>query len=391
MPEFLVELYVAHDDRRTAQQHIDRAARATAELTLDGQLLSCVRSIVVPQDETCFLLYEAPSADVVAEALRRAGLRPEHISAASSSGVVPATGGAPAPRHHTTPNTTQNTTQNTTKGTTVTITTGTTEYTELRDKQQKVWSSGDYNKIAAITVPLSEHLVDHVGIGPDARVLDVATGTGHAALAAARRSADVVGIDYVPALLDIARRRAISEDLEIEFREADAEALPYDDGSFDYVLSAIGVMFSADHQQAARELARVCRSGGQIGVASWTPEGFIGALLATVGKHVAPPAGAQPPTRWGTESVVAELLGDEVTDVASVVATVTQRFADAEALADLFLTYYGPTYAAAGRLSDDDRAAFRRDIVALAESHDRGTGDGLVLDWEYRIVTATRR
>ena len=385
MPEFLVELYVAHDDRRTAQQHIDRAARATAELTPDGQLLSCVRSIVVPQDETCFLLYEAPSADVVAEALRRAGLRPEHISAASSSGAVTATGGAPAPRHHTT------------KGTTVTIATGTTsttsttEYTELRDKQQKVWSSGDYNKIAAITVPLSEHLVDHVGIGPDARVLDVATGTGHAALAAARRSADVVGIDYVPALLDIARRRAAAEDLEIEFREADAEALPYEDGSFDYVLSAIGVMFSADHQQAARELARVCGSGGQIGLASWTPEGFIGGLLATVGKHVAPPAGAQPPTRWGTESVVAELLGHDVTDVASVVGTVTQRFADAEAFADLFLTYYGPTYAAAGRLSEDDRAAFRQDIVALAESHDRGHGEGLVLDWEYRIVTATRR
>jgi ubiquinone/menaquinone biosynthesis C-methylase UbiE len=379
MPEFLVELYVAHDDRRTAQQHIDRAARATAELTRDGQLLSCVRSIVVPQDETCFLLYEAPSADVVAEALRRAGLRPEHISAASSSGAVPATGGAPAPRRHTT------------KGTTVTITTGTTQYTELRDKQQKVWSSGDYNKIAAITVPLSEGLVDHVGIGPDARVLDVATGTGHAALAAARRSADVVGIDYVPALLDIARRRAAAEDLDIEFREADAEALPYDDGSFDFVLSAIGVMFSADHQQAARELARVCRSGGQIGLASWTPEGFIGGLLATVGKHVAPPAGAQPPTRWGTESVVAELLGDDVTEVASVVGTVTQRFTDAEALADLFLTYYGPTYAAAGRLSEDDRAAFRRDIVALADSYDRGHGDGLVLDWEYRIVTATRR
>ena len=376
MPEFLVELYVAYDDRRTAQEHIDRAARATAELTRDGQLLSCVRSIVVPQDETCFLLYEAPSADVVAEALRRAGLCPEHISTASSSGAVPTTGGAPAPRHHTR------------KGTTVTIT---TEYTELRDKQQKVWSSGDYNKIAAITVPLSEHLVDHVGIGPDDRVLDVATGTGHAALAAARRSADVVGIDYVPALLDIARRRAAAEDVEIEFREADAEALPYDDGSFDHVLSAIGVMFSADHQQAARELARVCRSGGQIGVASWTPEGFVGGLLATVGKHVAPPAGAQPPTRWGTESVVAELLGDDVVDVASVVGTTSQRFTDAEAFADLFLTYYGPTYAAAGRLSEEDRAVFRRDIVALAESYDRGTSNGLVLDWEYRIVTATRR
>ena len=267
----------------------------------------------------------------------------------------------------------------------------TTDYTELRDKQQKVWSSGDYNKIAAITVPLSEHLVDHVGIAPGTRVLDVATGTGHAALAAARRSADVVGIDYVPELLDIAHRRAVAEDLEIEFAEADAERLPYDDASFDVVLSAIGVMFSADHDRAAQELARVCRSGGRIGVVSWTTEGFVGGILRTVGKHVAPPAGAQPATRWGTEAVVAELLGDQVTEVDSVVASVTQRFTDAEEFADLFLTYYGPTYAAAGRLDDEGRAALRADLVELARSYDRGQGTGLVADWEYRIVTATRR
>lgn len=267
----------------------------------------------------------------------------------------------------------------------------TTDYTELRDKQQKVWSSGDYNKIAALTVPLSEHLVDHVGVRPGERVLDVATGTGHAALAAARRSGDVVGIDYVPQLLDIARRRAEAEDLEVEFTPADAEDLPYADGSFDVVLSAIGVMFSADHARAARELARVSRSGGRIAVASWTPEGFVGGMLAAVGRHVAPPAGAQPATRWGTEAVVAELLGDAVTDVGSTTATVTQRFADAEAFVDLFLTYYGPTYAAASRLSDEGRAALRADLVELARSHDRGDGAGLVADWEYRIVTATRR
>jgi SAM-dependent methyltransferase len=342
MPEFLVELFVAHDDRRTAQEHAQRAERAIADLTGDGPRVGCVRSIVVPQDETCFLLYEAPSADVVAEALRRAGLQPEHISAASSSGAVPSVGGAPAPRHHTT------------KGTTMSITT--TDYTELRDKQQKVWSSGDYNKIAAITVPLSEHLVDHV-----------------------------------PELLDIARRRATAEDLELEFAEADAERLPYDDASFDVVLSAIGVMFSADHDRAARELARVCRPGGRIGVVSWTPEGFVGGILRTVGQHVAPPAGAKPATRWGTEAVVAELLGDQVTDVDSVVEAVTQRFTDAEQFADLFLTYYGPTYAAAGRLDDEGREALRADLVELARSYDRGHGAGLVIDWEYRIVTATRR
>jgi ubiquinone/menaquinone biosynthesis C-methylase UbiE len=376
MPEFLVELYVARDDSDAARLHAESAERVTADLTREGRPVTCVRSIFVPQDETCFLLFEAPSADAVEEAVRRAGLRHEHISAASSSPPLPSVGGASAPLH------------NATKGTTMSIT---ASYTELRDKQQKVWSSGDYNKIAAITVPLSEHLVDHIGVGEGSRVLDVATGTGHAALAAARRSAVVTGIDYVPALLDIARRRADAEDLAVDFAQADAENLPYADGSFDFVLSAIGVMFAADHGQAAKELARVTRPGGRIGVASWTPEGFIGGLLATVGKHVTPPAGAQPPTRWGVESVVAELLGDEVVDVASITETVTQRFTDAEAFADLFLTYYGPTHSAANRLDEEGRAAFRADLIALATSFDHSEGDGLVVDWEYRIVTATRR
>jgi ubiquinone/menaquinone biosynthesis C-methylase UbiE len=275
--------------------------------------------------------------------------------------------------------------------TTTPTTTPTTDYTELRDKQQKVWSSGDYNRIAALTVPVSEHLVEHVGVAPGADVLDVATGTGHVALASARRSATTVGIDYVPDLLEIARHRAAAECLDVEFVEADAEDLPYDDASFDFVLSAIGVMFAADHQRAARELVRVCRPGGTIGVASWTPEGFVGGMLATVGRHVSPPAGAQPPTRWGVEAVVAELLGDDVTEVRSVTAEARQRFASAEDYADFFLTHYGPTYSAAGRLDEQGRAAFRADLVELAHQFDSGTGSGVVLDWQYRIVTATRK
>ena len=240
-------------------------------------------------------------------------------------------------------------------------------------------------------MPVSEHLVDHVGVMPSTHVLDVATGTGHVALAAARRGAVVRGMDYVPELLDIARRRAGAEDLDIEFDQADAENLPYGDGSFDTVFSAIGVMFAADHARAAGELVRVARKGGRIAVASWTPEGFVGGMLAAVGRHVSPPPGAQPATRWGVESVVAELLGDEVVDVQSVTASVRQRFGSAEEYADLFLTYYGPTYSAANRLDENGRAAFRADLVALANAFDQNTGEGVVCDWEYRIVTATKR
>ncbi len=376
MAEYLIELYVAQGDQDTARQYAARAELTATELTRAGQAVRCVRSIFVPEDDTCFLLYEADSADLVAEVMSRAGLRHEHISAAIST-PHPSAAATLAARQPS-------------KGTTMTITTN-PSYTELRDKQQKVWSSGDYNKIAALTVPVSEHLVEHAGVGPGEQVLDIATGTGHVALAAARRSAVATGMDYVPELLEIASHRAMAEDLVIEFAEADAEALPYADASFDVVLSAIGVMFSADHAQAARELVRVARPGGRIALASWTPEGFVGGILRTVGKHVTPPAGAQPATRWGTEAVVAELLGEQVTDVASVTATVTQRFATAEHFADLFLTYYGPTYSAAGRLDDEGRAALRADLVALAGAFDRGTGTGVVLDWEYRIVTATRR
>jgi ubiquinone/menaquinone biosynthesis C-methylase UbiE len=380
MAEYLVELYVAQGDHAVARHHVAVAERAGADLTREGRAVRYLQSFFVPEDETCFLLYEADSVDLVTEAVGRAGLRLEHVSAATTSvaGAQESPGG-------------------TTKGTSMTSTTTssttstTPDLTELRDKQQKVWSSGDYNKIAALTVPVSEHLVDHVGVGPSDRVLDVATGTGHVALAAARRSAESVGIDYVPELLEIARRRAEAEDLVVELAEADAEHLPYEDASFDVVMSAIGVMFAADHDAAARELVRVTRPGGRIGVASWTPEGFVGGMLRTVGANVSPPPGAQPATRWGTEEVVAGLLGEGVTDVRSETANVTQRFTDAGAFADLFLTYYGPTFAAAGRLDDQGRAALRADLVALAESHDRGEGGGLVCEWEYRIVTATRR
>jgi SAM-dependent methyltransferase len=273
-----------------------------------------------------------------------------------------------------------------------TITTTTvTALDELRTKQQQIWSSGDYNRIAAITVPVSEALVRRADPRPGQHVLDVATGTGHAALSAARRGAHVTGIDYVSGLLDIARRRAAAEDLPADFVEAIAEDLPFEDGAFDHVVSAIGVMFAADHARAAGELVRVTRPGGRVSLASWTPTGFIGRLLKTVGAHVPPPPAAQPPTRWGVADTVRDLLGDEVVGFTASRATVAQVFASAEAFADFFLTWYGPTRTAAGRLDEEGRQALRDDMVALAADSNRGTDGSFVSDWEYLLVTAVRR
>jgi ubiquinone/menaquinone biosynthesis C-methylase UbiE len=261
----------------------------------------------------------------------------------------------------------------------------------LKTRQQQIWSSGDYGRIAWITVPLARELIEAVEPRPGARVLDVATGTGHVALEAARMACDVTGIDYVPALVDVAVRRAEAEGLEVSFEVADAENLPFADDSFDDVVSAIGVMFTADHERAAAELVRVTRPGGRIGLASWTPTGFVGQMLKIVGKHVPPPPAAQPPTRWGSEEVVRELLGDGVHDVASYTASVTQRFATPDAYADFFLTHYGPTHAAASSLDEEGRAALREDLVRLGHQFNRAPDGTFVSDWDYLVVTADKR
>src|SRR5215472_12865111 len=237
---------------------------------------------------------------------------------------------------------------------------------ELKTRQQKTWSSGDYAKIAWITVPLADALCEAVGLRPGSTVLDVATGTGHVALAAARRLCAVTGIDYVPALVQDALARAGAEHLQVEFREADAEDLPYPDASFDYALSAIGVKFTADHQRAADELLRVCRSGGVVGLANWTPGGFVGQMLKLAGLHVPPPPGVRPPTRWGTEEGIRALLGADAAGLAFTTLSVTQRFPTPAYFADFFLDYYGPTVKASQALTEEGRRAFRGDLIALA-------------------------
>ena len=267
----------------------------------------------------------------------------------------------------------------------------TTDLTALKDAQQKTWSSADYGSIAWLTVPLAQELCGFVEVPAGAKVLDVATGTGHVALVAARQFCDTTGIDYVPELIDTAARRAEAEGLAIDFRVADAEALPFEDGSFDYVLSAIGVMFTADHQRAAGELARVTRPGGRIGMANWTPSGFVGQMLKAVGTYVSPPPGAQPPTRWGTEEVVLDLLGDHVDEVEVATTSVRPHFRSPEHYADFFLTNYGPTFKAAQRLEPDARASFRDDLVTLAKDRNLASDGTFVTDWEYLLVSARKR
>ncbi len=266
-----------------------------------------------------------------------------------------------------------------------------TSLTSLKEAQQRTWSSGDYGSIAQITVPLADELVAAVELVPGSTVLDVATGTGHAALVAARAFCETTGIDYVPALIESARARAAAEGLAVDFRIGDAEDLAFGSDSFDYVLSAIGVMFTADHQRAADELVRVTRPGGRIGMANWTPTGFVGRMLRIVGSYVAPPPGAQSPVRWGDPAVVADLLGDGVEDVRTWTTAVRQRFLAPEHYADFFLAHYGPTLKASERLGAEQREAFRADLVALAEEFNLATDGTFVADWEYLVVTARKR
>jgi SAM-dependent methyltransferase len=261
----------------------------------------------------------------------------------------------------------------------------------LKGVQHQTWSSGDYGSIAWITVPLADELVAAVDLTPGRTVLDIATGTGHVAIAAARAFCPTTGIDYVAGLVDTAARRAEAEGLDITFEVGDAEALPYDDDRFDFVLSALGTMFTANHQQAADEMARVCRPGGRIGMANWTPSGFVGRMLQTVGRYVTPPAGALPPTRWGDPQVVAELFDGKVEDLRTWTTAVRQRFLNAEHFADFFLANYGPTLKAATKLDPAQRAAFRADLVDLAGEFNLAADGTFVSEWEYLLVSARKR
>ena len=263
---------------------------------------------------------------------------------------------------------------------------------QIAAKHRAMWALGDYPKLAAeLVAPLGPVLVEAAGVSSRDRVLDVAAGTGNAAIRAAETGARVVASDLCPELLEHGRALAAEHGVELEWREANAHELPFSDREFDVVMSCIGVMFAPFHQQAADELIRVCKQGGRIGLISWTPEGYIGQLFATMKPYVpAPPHGAQPPPLWGREEHVRALLGDRVSEVVTERRTLpVDHFADGAAFRDYFKAVYGPTISAYRNIEGDaDRvAALDVDIARLGDGFLQG---GCTMEWEYLLVTARK-
>ncbi len=264
----------------------------------------------------------------------------------------------------------------------------------LKNKHRAMWALGDYPALATELISdLGPTLVRACEVRAGDRVLDVAAGSGNAAIPAALSGADVVASDLTPELLEAGERQAAEQDIKVDWRQADAEALPFADAEFDTVLSCVGVMFAPHHQASADELVRVCRPGGTIGLLSWTPEGFIGQMFATMKPYAPPPPpGAQPPPLWGSEGHVRALLGDRVTDVTMRRKTVRiDHFDGPEAFRDYFKSHYGPTIAVYRAIADDAErvAALDRELAELAARHDFGKRS-TALDWEYLLVTARK-
>ena len=259
----------------------------------------------------------------------------------------------------------------------------------IKARQQAMWASGDFAVIGTTLQIVGELLCEAVDIRSTERVLDVAAGNGNATLAAARHFASVTSTDYVPALLERGRERARAEGLEVTFETADAEALPYADASFDVVLSTFGVMFAPDHDKSSAEMLRVCRPGGRIGLASWTPQGFLGGLFRTVGKQVPPPAGVRSPLLWGTPDHLQGLFSN-ATSVAHTTRTFAFRYRSPEHFVDVFRTFYGPVHKAFLALDANGQAALEADMIALLRASDRGGAAGLVVPAEYLETVIVR-
>jgi len=263
-------------------------------------------------------------------------------------------------------------------------------YVAIKQRQQATWASGDYAVVGTTLQIVGESLAEAVDVRADERVLDVAAGNGNATLAAARRFASVTSTDYVPSLLDKGRERARAEGFVVRFQEADVEELPFPDSSFDVVLSTFGAMFAPNHERAADEIMRVLRSGGRIGIANWTPEGFIGRLFKLIGRHVPPPAGVKSPALWGSESHLAGLFGAQSAQIRAERRHFNFRYRSPAHFVEVFRDYYGPTHKAFAALDEAGQQALEFEILALLGELNVAGPASLVVPSEYLEVVITK-
>jgi ubiquinone/menaquinone biosynthesis C-methylase UbiE len=270
-------------------------------------------------------------------------------------------------------------------------TTATSDLAALKIRQQAAWSSGNYAVVGTTLQIVGEELCEALDLRAGSKVLDVAAGNGMVSLAAARRWCDVTSTDYVPALLEYGRARASAEGLSIEFMEADAESLPFGNAAFDAVVSTFGVMFTPNQAQAASELVRVCKSGGKIGLANWTPEGFIGRVFKTLGKYLPPPPGAKSPALWGTRARLDEMLGSDATSIKAEPRMFNFRYRSPEHFLGVFKTFYGPVLKAFAALDAPTQQNLRNDLHALIVRMNRASDGTMVVPSEYLEVVVTKR
>ncbi len=261
----------------------------------------------------------------------------------------------------------------------------------IKARQRATWGSGDYGTIGTTLQIVGESLCETVDLRAGSKVLDVAAGNGNCSLAAARRWCDVTSTDYVPALLEQGRRRAEAERLPIEFQEADVEALPFADGSFDVVLSSFGVMFTPNHARSAGEMVRVCRAGGRIGLANWTPPGFIGRLFAVIGRHVPPPPGLTPPARWGTEDHLELLFRASASDITTTYRDFVFRYRSPEHWIEVFRTWYGPVHKAFASLPADGQQQLAQDLLDLIKEFNVSGDQTMVVPGQYVEVVIIKK
>jgi ubiquinone/menaquinone biosynthesis C-methylase UbiE len=261
----------------------------------------------------------------------------------------------------------------------------------LKNRQQMAWSSGDYAVVGTTLQIVGEELCEALDLRAGQKVLDVAAGNGNISLAAAHRWCDVISTDYVPSLLERGRARASAEGLTIKFQEADAEALPFADSTFDAVVSTFGVMFTPNQNQAAAELLRVCKSGGKIGLANWTPDGFIGQVFKTLGKYLPPPAGVKSPALWGTRGRLVELFGSTNLSIQTESRNFNFRYRSAGHFLEVLRTYYGPVLKAFAALDEDKQRGLKEDLHALIARMNKANDGTMVVPSEYLEVVINKQ